>query len=78
MGKGIRSMICGRVHSNVTYSSFGLIKTVTTFLVPMFFFQGKVRLSYVVFECYERFERREEKNKKDAKNRFIAAVYLQV
>ena len=43
-----------------------------------FFFQGKVRLSYVVFECYERFERREEKNKKDGKNRFIAAVYLQV
>ena len=36
MGKEIRSMICGRVHSNVTYSSFGLIKTVTTFLVPMF------------------------------------------
>ena len=36
MGKEIRSMICGRVHSNVTYSSFGLIKNVTTFLVPMF------------------------------------------
>ena len=37
MGKEIRSMICGRVHSNVTYSSFGLIKNVTTFLVLMFF-----------------------------------------
>ena len=61
MGKEIRSMICGRVHSNVTYSSFGLLKNVTTFLVLMSF--SKEKLAYPMLSLSAMRDLRDEKRK---------------